>query len=298
LLQWCFHRVDSNLDFLAFSQSFLYSSEWESPFSDDFPLLTDSSYHVWVRSIKLVLILKNKYWFVDGRSGFYLLEILNTRRGNASTIWFNRGSFLRFLRKSLKTWYFLIMLLMFGMNHKNDYRIVFSKRGISVRSSVVDYYTQLMSFWEEMEHYCPLCQCVCRICKAKEFQVEDYMIPFLTGLNDQFSNVHSQILLLELLPTLNMTLSMIRFLLWLILLLVEVVVIPVVEAVAVLQNLHNLSKAWSYNRNMLQEAWLSTLFPILKQEFISSCHITCAESDEVTPCPSPRINIIIQYSWF
>jgi hypothetical protein len=40
----------------------------------------------------------------------------------------------------------------------------------------------------------------------------------------------------------------------LILLLVEVAVIQVVAAVAVLQNLLILSKAWSYSRNMLQES--------------------------------------------
>lgn len=75
-------------------------------------------------------------------------------------------------------------------------------------TSVIDYYTQLKSFWEEVEHYHPLWQCVCCICKAKEFHLEDYLIRFLTGLNDQFSHVRSQVLLLELLPTLNKTLSM------------------------------------------------------------------------------------------
>lgn len=67
----------------------------------------------------------------------------------------------------------------------------------------------MKSFWEELEHYRPLCQCECHNCKAKEFQLEDYVIRFLTGLNDQFSNFRSQILLMEPLPNLNGTLSIV-----------------------------------------------------------------------------------------
>lgn len=138
------------------------------------PLLTDSNYHVWARSMKRVLILKNKYRFVGGRSGFYHLETSTTRRGNASTISFNHGLFLRFLHKSLKTWYFLITLLMFGMNRGNNYRIV-----LPLYIKVILLLSINKSFWEEIEHYRPLCQCVCRICKAKDFHLKDYMIHFL-----------------------------------------------------------------------------------------------------------------------
>jgi len=56
------------------------------------------------------------------------------------------------------------------------------------------YYTTLMTLWEKLEHYHSISQCSCPTpssCLARwnvgEFRSEDYVVWFLTILNDQFS---------------------------------------------------------------------------------------------------------------
>jgi len=56
----------------------LYIHPSESPTSVTItPLLTDSNYHVWARSMKQALILKNKFCFVNGTIGILPPQDLN-----------------------------------------------------------------------------------------------------------------------------------------------------------------------------------------------------------------------------
>lgn len=73
--------------------------------------------------------------------------------------------------------------------------------------SVRDYYTEIKTLWEELEHYCPIPQCGCTIpcrCEAIEhvklFREQDNAIRFLMGLNEKFVIVKSQILMTNPLP--------------------------------------------------------------------------------------------------
>lgn len=83
-------------------------------------------------------------------------------------------------------------------------------------SFVNDYYTELRSLWEEFDSHRPTPSCVCpqrcvcaSIRNVKKFRHEDQVIQFLSGLDDNFSIVRTQILLMNPLPPLNKVYSLV-----------------------------------------------------------------------------------------
>jgi hypothetical protein len=67
--------------------------------------------------------------------------------------------------------------------------------------SVSAYYTKIRSLWEELSEFKPAYQCNCGGAQPLvEFMNKDHMITFLMGLNEQFSQVRGQILLMDPLP--------------------------------------------------------------------------------------------------
>jgi len=76
--------------------------------------------------------------------------------------------------------------------------------------SVLDYFIEMKSLWEELNshHLMPLCTCPypCR-CEsmraARNFRMEDQVIQILTGLNDTFLVVKTQVLLMDRLLSIN-----------------------------------------------------------------------------------------------
>lgn len=82
--------------------------------------------------------------------------------------------------------------------------------------TVTDYFTKLKTIWDELENFRPLPFCKCVIacsCGAvsmiKKYRDEDYVIRFLKSLNEQYSHVKSQVLMLEPLPPLTKVFSMV-----------------------------------------------------------------------------------------
>lgn len=70
--------------------------------------------------------------------------------------------------------------------------------------SVLDYFTEMKSLWEELSSHRPIpnCSCIHPCCcvasrVAKTLMNEDQIVQFLTGLNDQFPVVRTQVLLLD-----------------------------------------------------------------------------------------------------
>ncbi|GAU40997.1 hypothetical protein TSUD_92220 [Trifolium subterraneum] len=75
--------------------------------------------------------------------------------------------------------------------------------------SVNDFFTAIKSFWEELECNC-LVRCECEATRnARKFKNEDLVLLFLTGLNDNYAAVRSQILLMEPFPDINAAFAMI-----------------------------------------------------------------------------------------
>ncbi|GAU46985.1 hypothetical protein TSUD_403190 [Trifolium subterraneum] len=82
--------------------------------------------------------------------------------------------------------------------------------------SVTEFYSELKLLWKEHELYLPIPTCTCRVrcnCEAMRAARNNHLllhtIRFLTGLNDNFSVVKSQILLMDPLPTMNKVFSMV-----------------------------------------------------------------------------------------
>jgi len=74
----------------------------------------------------------------------------------------------------------------------------------------------MKTLWEELNshRHIPHCTCPhpCRCAamrEARNFRVEDQVIQFLTGLNDQFNVVKTQVLILDPLPSINKVYSLV-----------------------------------------------------------------------------------------
>jgi hypothetical protein len=83
--------------------------------------------------------------------------------------------------------------------------------------TISEFFTALKILWEELESYLPAhvcncpCKCVCvtGVSNAKHQHDLIRTIRFLTGLNDTYDMVRSQILLMEPLPSINKVFSMV-----------------------------------------------------------------------------------------
>lgn len=72
--------------------------------------------------------------------------------------------------------------------------------------SVSEFYTALKALWEELDNYRPPAACSC---DAKIYHQQDFIIHFLKRLDERFSVVRSQILLMDPLPAVNRIFSMV-----------------------------------------------------------------------------------------
>jgi hypothetical protein len=82
--------------------------------------------------------------------------------------------------------------------------------------SVTEFYSELKLLWEELEIYLPMPNCTCpRRCSCEAMRSARsnhtllYIVRFLTGLNEHFSVVKSQILLMDPLPPMNKVFSLV-----------------------------------------------------------------------------------------
>jgi len=83
-------------------------------------------------------------------------------------------------------------------------------------STVSQYYTRLQIIWKELSLYRTVLACTCNspctcglISKIQKERDDDYIIKFLRGLNDEFSQVRSQIMLMEPMPSLIRVFSLV-----------------------------------------------------------------------------------------
>jgi len=83
-------------------------------------------------------------------------------------------------------------------------------------SSISEYYTRLKIMWKELEmyhcvlscSYSPPCSCGLLLKLQKERE-DDHVIRFLRGLNDTYAHVRSQIMLMDPMPTLVKSFSLV-----------------------------------------------------------------------------------------
>jgi transposase InsO family protein len=190
------------------------------------PVLDGKNYHSWSRSMKKAIIMKNKLRFLDGSSPMPADFDPNyeawMRCNNLVLSWI-QNSVSSSISQSIA--YYDIAALAW-----NDLKARFSRADrVRVASlqrdlyafrqdslSVNDYFTKLRGLWEELELFRPVPNCTClarcqceSLRNARKFKREDLVLLFLTGLNDHYAIVRSQILLMEPFPEINAAFSMI-----------------------------------------------------------------------------------------
>jgi pyoverdine/dityrosine biosynthesis protein Dit1 len=80
-------------------------------------------------------------------------------------------------------------------------------------NSISTYYTKMKKLWQELDNFrpIPISNCVenCNAAaKMKEYKENDQVIRFLKGLNEQYSAVRSQIMLMDPLPKMGKVYSL------------------------------------------------------------------------------------------
>jgi hypothetical protein len=190
------------------------------------PLLDGKNYHPWSRSMKKAVIMKNKLRFLDGScpmpDDFDPTYEPWIRCNNLVLSWL-MNSVIPTISQSLvytdtaaQVW----SDLKARFSRADRVRVSSLQREIyALRQdslSVTEYFTKLKGLWEELVLYRPIPNCTCTfrctceaMINAKKFKEEDLVLLFLTGLNDHYAMVRSQILLMEPFPQLNSAFGMV-----------------------------------------------------------------------------------------
>lgn len=76
--------------------------------------------------------------------------------------------------------------------------------------SVSQYYTKVKAIWEELGEYRPTINCQCGgLQPFSDYLQKEYVMSFLMGLNESFSQIRGQILLQDPIPSINKVFSLI-----------------------------------------------------------------------------------------
>ncbi|XP_061337323.1 uncharacterized protein LOC133284338 [Gastrolobium bilobum] len=184
------------------------------------PLLNNKNYHTWLRAMKMALRSKNKLTFVDGTftipATTYPTYQAWDRCNTMVLSWIHHSiepsiaKSILWIEKAQDAW----KDLQERFSQTDVFRIADLQEEIQRlhqgESSVGDFFTQLKTLWDELDNLQPLPNCVCSASdKLKKCRERDQVIRFLKGLNDQYSHVRSQIMLIEPLPIMNKAFSLV-----------------------------------------------------------------------------------------
>jgi hypothetical protein len=190
------------------------------------PSLDSKNYKTWSRSMRVALISKNKLKFVDGTLNpppvSDLLHEPWLRCNNMVLSWLQRcisetiAKSILWCDRASVVWQRLEKRFaqddIFRVADILEELAKFQQGNLDISS----YFTQLTTLWEEIQNFRPIRDCTCAIpctCGAasdlKKYNEQDKVIKFLKGLNEQYSHVRSQIMLIDLLPDLDKTFSLV-----------------------------------------------------------------------------------------
>lgn len=190
------------------------------------PLLTGSNHLAWSRSMKCALGTKNKFAFVDGSVPIPPMDDLNRNAWKHCDNLIHSWIINSVSPQIAQTIVFYEYNIDVWIESQERFSKVDQIHVASLRSSinnlkqgdkfVLDYFTEMKSLWEELNSHLPMPMCTCPYpCRcesmrtARNFRMEDQVIQFLTGLNDNFSVVKTQVLLMDPLPSINKVYSMV-----------------------------------------------------------------------------------------
>lgn len=176
-------------------------------------LLNGENYAAWKRSMRMALNAKNKFVFVDGtlkKPSDTEVANLWDRCSDMVLSWL-LNSIDRHLRQSLiyctkpsDVWADLENRFS-QSNHPRLYRLQRDLANLKQNNMpVTTYYNTIKGMWDEITALIDPNPCTCDARKRTEDNANtEQLFQFLMGLNDTFSNVHSQILAMDPLPTIS-----------------------------------------------------------------------------------------------
>ncbi|XP_012845762.1 PREDICTED: uncharacterized protein LOC105965741 [Erythranthe guttata] len=183
-------------------------------------LLTGDNYGSWSRAVRMALRAKNKLGFVDGSHPIPTekSDISNWERCNDLVGSWILNSVSPEIRPSIlyaETAAQIWTDLKDCFSQSNAPKIYQLKQSISILKqesmSVLLYFTQLKSLWDELGSIIHITPCICGNAKSIiDQQNHDRSMEFLEGLHDRFSAIRSQILLMEPFPSIQRIYNLVR----------------------------------------------------------------------------------------
>ena len=190
------------------------------------PKLNGSNYLAWQRSMQRAMGAKNKLVFIDGSILVPDIDDLNRPTWERCNHLIHSWLVNSVTESIAQTIVFHDTALSAWDDLKERFSKVDRVRILSLRStinnlkqgthSVLDYFIELRTLWDELNSHRPIPHCTCvhpcrcdSIRLAKYYRTEDQILQFLTGLNDTFSVVKTQILLMDPLPPINKVYSLV-----------------------------------------------------------------------------------------
>ncbi|XP_057460767.1 uncharacterized protein LOC130751228 [Actinidia eriantha] len=186
--------------------------------------LTGDNYASWSRAMLIALSVKNKLGFIDGSikrpEGNDLCLLNSWMRNNNVVISWILNSVSKEISASIifsDSAYEIWIDLKDRFQQINGPRIFQLRRDlmnlVQDQNSVSIYFTKLKTIWEELNNYRPICicgKCTCDGVKNlnSHYQME-YIMSFIMGLHDSFSQIRGQLLLIDPLPPINKVFALI-----------------------------------------------------------------------------------------
>ncbi|KAL5556239.1 hypothetical protein UlMin_038475 [Ulmus minor] len=186
--------------------------------------LTGENYTSWSRAMLIALSVKNKLGFVDGSIAEPPCTDANLfnswiRNNNMVISWILNSiskeisASVMFASSSREIW----LDLKDRFQQKNGPRIFQLRRELmnlrQDQNSVSIYFTKLKTIWEELSNYRSNCSCGKCSCGGvkhlNEHHQMEHIMSFLMGLDDSFSQVRGQLLLMDPMPPINRVFSLI-----------------------------------------------------------------------------------------
>ncbi|KAF8408467.1 hypothetical protein HHK36_007621 [Tetracentron sinense] len=183
--------------------------------------LTDDNYNSWKRAMVMALTAKNKIGFVDGcltkpANSSDPLSSIWCRCNNMVLSWLLNSvskeiaASIIYIDTAAEMW----TDLHDRFSQHNGPRIFQLQKAISSLSqendSVSTYLTSLKGLWDELGNHQPVPSCTCGALKTlMTYHQQQYVYQFLMGLNESFSHIRGQILLIDPLPPINKVLSLV-----------------------------------------------------------------------------------------
>ncbi|XP_040996041.1 uncharacterized protein LOC121242216 [Juglans microcarpa x Juglans regia] len=187
--------------------------------------LDNRNYHSSSCSMFLSLKARNKLGFIDGSLPLpTTTDPLFSPWSKCDTIvlsWMLNSLSLKIAQSVIHvdSSYALLLELKERFSQGNGPRIFELQTAISAlrqdQNDVSTYFTILKILWDELLNYQPLPVCYCQGCKCNSSKVfaahhhKNYVMKFLMGLTDAFDNVRGQILMMDHLPSINKTFSLV-----------------------------------------------------------------------------------------